>query len=71
MCRRGVAVSRVIDNKHAPSDVIGGSFIGTIVGTAYILRAIPRHYAVMEEPREVQEQPLLPGAIASAGDSYA
>lgn len=61
-------MSRVIDNKHHPSDVIGGSFLGTVVGTAYILRAIPRHYAVMEEPKKTQE-PLLPGAITSA-DTY-
>jgi len=64
-----VSISRVIDNKHHPSDIVGGAFLGTIIGTAFILRAIPRHYIVIPEEEvddahrqsKYQQQPLLMG----------
>jgi membrane-associated phospholipid phosphatase len=62
-----VGISRIIDNKHHPSDVVGGAFLGTVIGGAFVLRAIPRHFVViMEEEDEdqnggrmYQQQPLL------------
>lgn len=67
---RGVSISRVIDNKHHPSDIIGGSFLGTIIGGAFVLRAIPRHFIVIpddeiedghHQSKYQQQQPLLFG----------
>jgi membrane-associated phospholipid phosphatase len=68
---RGVSISRVIDNKHHPADIIGGAFLGTVIGGAFILRAIPRHFVVIPEEEvddgyrqnryQQQQQPLLAG----------
>ncbi len=51
----GVGISRIIDNKHHPSDVIGGGFLGTVIGGCFILRAVPRHFIVIPE-EEIEEQ---------------
>jgi membrane-associated phospholipid phosphatase len=51
----GVGISRIIDNKHHPSDVIGGAFLGTVIGGAFVLRAVPRHFIVIPE-EEIEEQ---------------
>jgi hypothetical protein len=48
----GVAVSRVIDNHHAPSDVVGGALLGATVGLCFVLRAIPRHYRFYPAPTQ-------------------
>ena len=45
-----MALSRIIDNKHHPSDVVGGGFLGTLIGVVFVLRAIPRHSIVKEDP---------------------
>lgn len=57
-----MTISRVIDNKHHPSDVAAGAFLGTVIGVIFILRALPRHYAVLPEPRQRSSEPLLDGS---------
>lgn len=37
----GVGVSRYIDSKHNVSDIIGGFFLGAMIGLVFVLRAIP------------------------------
>jgi hypothetical protein len=36
-----VAGSRVVDNRHHPSDVVAGFFLGATVAVIFLLRAIP------------------------------
>ncbi|KAL6767978.1 hypothetical protein ACKKBF_B37335 [Auxenochlorella protothecoides x Auxenochlorella symbiontica] len=43
----GIAISRIIDNQHHPSDVIGGALIGICIALIYVLRAIPRYKRVL------------------------
>lgn len=38
---RGVAISRIIDDKHHPSDVVAGAFLGTLVACFFLARSIP------------------------------
>lgn len=54
---RGVAISRIMDDKHHPSDVVGGAFLGTIIACAFLARAIPRHQVVMDT--DDLKEPLL------------
>jgi membrane-associated phospholipid phosphatase len=58
----GVAISRVIDHKHHPSDIIGGAFLGTMIAVIFSVRAIPRHYRVADVPVD-SRQPLLDGSV--------
>lgn len=46
----GIGVSRLTDNKHHYSDVVGGAFLGTLVAAIFSMRAIPRHYRVADTP---------------------
>jgi len=40
-------MSRIIDNQHHASDVIGGMLLGTLIAIMYILRAMPRYARVL------------------------
>lgn len=39
---RGVAISRVIDYRHHPADVVGGALLGTSFAVLYITRCVGR-----------------------------
>ncbi|GAB4813543.1 hypothetical protein N2152v2_000589 [Parachlorella kessleri] len=39
----GVAASRIVDNKHHPSDIISGAVLGGAIALLYLIRAVPRH----------------------------
>lgn len=56
----GVAISRVIDNKHHESDVISGAFLGTIVSIVFCAKSAAAVNTIMIE-NEGSEQPLLTG----------
>ena len=69
---RGVAISRIIDNKHHPSDVVGGAFLGTIIAAAFLIRVVPRHYSVVAAPPTPNQalapllsdsRPVIAGAV--------
>ena len=36
-----IAGSRIVDNKHNPSDVVAGFFLGMSVAVVFLLRSIP------------------------------
>ncbi len=36
-----IAGSRIVDNKHNPSDVVAGFFLGASVAVVFLLRSIP------------------------------
>ena len=36
-----IAGSRIVDNKHNPSDVVAGFFLGVSVAVVFLLRSIP------------------------------
>lgn len=38
----GVAVSRIIDNKHHVGDVVAGAVLGSIVGTVFVIKSVQR-----------------------------
>lgn len=54
----GVGISRVIDNKHNPSDVIAGAFLGSLLGVVFALRASAQPHRA--DPADSEEVPLLP-----------
>ncbi len=43
----GISMSRIIDNQHHPSDVIGGMVLGVLIAIMYIMRAVPRYARVL------------------------
>ena len=45
-------MSRIIDNQHFPSDVVGGMVLGVLIAVMYILRAIPRYRRVLTAEEE-------------------
>ena len=57
---RGVAISRVRDNKHHPSDIVGGALLGITICMVYLGRAIPRHCSVLDAPKIQRGGSLLP-----------
>ena len=61
---RGVGVSRIIDNKHHASDVVGGAVLGGAIALLYFLRAVPRHRRLDELDEgdaDAEPTPLLGG----------
>lgn len=63
-----MALSRIIDNKHHPSDVVGGALLGVFVAGLFLLRAVPRHTIVTEAPGSASQEPLLEcGGDGAAG----
>ena len=46
----GVAVSRVIDNKHHVGDVVAGAVLGSIVGTVFVIKSVQRVSHDVERP---------------------
>lgn len=74
--RRGVGASRIVDNKHHPSDVVAGAVLGSAVGLLYVMRAIPRHRRLDEldesDAEAIPAAPLLgsgPGGMQRLGPS--
>ena len=71
----GISMSRIIDNQHHPSDVVGGMVLGVLIAIMYIMRAVPRYARVLTSPRiaiaeekkrrEVVELPLTEDPEAS------
>jgi membrane-associated phospholipid phosphatase len=53
-----VGISRVIDNKHNPSDVVAGAFLGSLLGAVFALRAAAQPHRA--DPAGGEEAPLLP-----------
>lgn len=37
----GIGISRIIDNKHGPADVVGGFVLGAMIGLVFVFKAIP------------------------------
>lgn len=58
-----VGVTRFTDNKHNISDVIGGWYLGTVVGLIYALRAVAIHKYVAID---IQKQPRQTDVDAAA-----
>lgn len=44
---RGCAISRVMENKHHPSDIVGGAALGTVIGILFSAHALLRHARIM------------------------
>lgn len=59
-----VAVSRIHDNMHHPSDVIAGAFLGTVVAAFYVARSAARLSLV------VARAPAAPAPEAQTKSAY-
>jgi len=51
-----------MDNKHHPSDVVSGAFLGTLVAVTFLVRAVSRQSRVMQAPERLSE-PLLSHSV--------